>query len=139
MYGSVKMNIEIIISTINNDTKVVNSNLMNSNNITIINQKPDRLNDEKKITTEKGVRWVDYDQKGLSKSRNLGITMSSADYIYLTDDDVTITDNFNQTIKEAINQHPKVDIFVFKVSGINKEFKKYASYPKDIGFLESLK
>jgi len=36
------------------------------------------------------INWIDFDQIGLSKSRNLGIEKSNAEFLYLTDDDVII-------------------------------------------------
>src|SRR5699024_1825712 len=105
----------------------------------VINQVPDKLNNHRNDNIIHGIKWINIDQIGLSRSRNLGIDISTSEYVYLTDDDIVIDKKFEQIIEKQIIKFPETDIFAFQVSGINENFKKYPTKIKNIGFLRSLK
>jgi glycosyltransferase involved in cell wall biosynthesis len=64
--------------------------------------------------------------KGLSKSRNLGLKNAKGKIILIADDDVVYKQNFDQKIIEAYNQFPNAAIISFCIEKSNGElFKKY--------------
>src|SRR5699024_5379976 len=128
-----------LVSTMNNIADNLDQSLINYEKLSVINQVPDKLNNHREDNIVHGLKWIDIDQKGLSKSRNLGIDISTSEYVYFTDDDIVIDKNFKQIIEKQIKKFPEIDIFAFQVSGVNGSFKKYPNKIKDIGFLRSLK
>src|SRR5699024_7801463 len=133
------MTIEIIVSTMNNVVDNLDQSLINYEKLSVINQVPDKLNNHRNDNIIHGIKWINIDQIGLSRSRNLGIDISTSEYVYLTDDDIVIDKKFEQIIEKQIIKFPETDIFAFQVSGINENFKKYPTKIKNIGFLRSLK
>ena len=85
------------------------------------------------------VIWIDSDERGLSKSRNLAIKNSKADICLIADDDMIYANQYKNIILEQFNLHTNYDILVFQIEGINKKFKKYNKKSKDINFINSMK
>lgn len=136
------MKIEIIVSTLDNIFDNIDESIKKYKNVTIINQKSSSRNiDDKEVKNKKinNLNWIDINQIGLSKSRNYALDLATADYLYLTDDDIVLSPSFEEIVQETIKNNQKVDILAFKVGGIEKEFKKYPSRELNIGFLRSLK
>lgn len=131
------MKIDVLLSTMNKE----NHEIIKKSGIkkgVVINQiGKDNIQNIKSDSFS--VKWIDSDSSGLSKSRNLALQHSNADYCIIADDDIIYEDNYDDTISKAINQNPDIDIFAFKVEGINGFFKKYGKREKRIGFLGSLK
>ncbi|TFH68615.1 glycosyltransferase [Gammaproteobacteria bacterium LSUCC0057] len=65
---------------------------------------------------------------GLSKNRNFGINFCSADYIWILDDDVSITDSSVSIITQYISKLNNPDFITFKVNDPKGEgaFKSYS-------------
>lgn len=133
------MDIEIIISTMNNNIDNFDIKQLNLHKVTIINQIPDRCDNKSEEFNIGNIKWINVDQKGLSKSRNLALEITSSDYIYLTDDDVVLNDKFKETVIDSIESNPAVDILAFQVSGIERKFKEYSSEEIDINYINSMK
>lgn len=133
------MSIEVIVSTINNELNSLDLSLTEYNNITVINQTPNLLNNKIEESIINGVKWIDIDQRGLSKSRNCAINISTSEYIYLADDDIILNSKFNLIVKEAFKKYPQADIIAFQVKGIDKEFKKYPLKEFKINYRNSMK
>lgn len=133
------MKIEVFISSLKNNIKDIDVNTKKHPNVTVINQLPETLNNQFKVEKNNGITWIDIDQRGLSKSRNCAIDLANADYLYLTDDDIVLEDNFELLVSKAINENPKTDIFAFNIQGIEKEFKKVRTSEKKINYLTSMK
>lgn len=109
------MKIEVLISTMN--LKKVD-NLIKNMNITgdflIINQTTER----QKINNE---YVYNYNEKGLSKSRNRAINNSNADICIIADDDVIYKKNYLETVKQAYEKYPQADIITFGAKSLNSE------------------
>ena len=74
-------------------------------------------------------------EKGLSKSRNLAITSSTADIGIFSDDDMSYEDNYEQIIEDAYKKYPDADIIAFMIKNHGKKVFKEGR----IKFLDSLK
>lgn len=133
------MDIEVFISTINKQIEEIDKGTLTYKDLTVINQKPDTLDGTIKITSKESVKWIDYDQKGLSKSRNLGLSMATSELIYLTDDDIVLKDNFKEIVTRAFINNSEYDIIAFNIEGIEEEFKKLETREKDLNLLTSMK
>lgn len=71
---------------------------------------------EYSFQTEKGsVRWVDSRQRGLTRSRNLAISLSEADICLLCDDDEVFEADYEQKILAAYEALPQADVIIFKM------------------------
>ena len=84
------------------------------------------------------VLWVDSNEIGLSKSRNMALDNASGDYLVVADDDLEYVDGYNNTICDAFKKNPNADVIVFQVEGIEHEFKKYGRKAKRLFYLGSL-
>lgn len=69
-------------------------------------------------------------QKGLSKSRNVAIRESSADYIIFSDDDNYYIKNIEDKIRQVLEELGNPDFVSFKIEDDKgNEFKKYKTTP----------
>lgn len=126
-------NIEILLSTMNQeDYNIVNEVQIKRG--VVINQS-DSQSAEK---LDKNIKWINTRDRGLSKSRNLALKHSSAEFCVLADDDLVYVDNYEELIGNEFAKSD-ADILTFQVEGIEKKFKDYSSKPKIINLLSSLK
>lgn len=88
-------------------------------NTLIINQ-----TDNNDIIKQNNVKMMNFNEIGLSKSRNRAIENSTEDICIITDDDVKFKDNIFKEIEELFNRYPDVDIFTFKYDKYNKRLNK---------------
>lgn len=133
------MKIQVFISSLENKIEDIDVNTRKQSNVTVINQLPKKVDNRVKFKKNKALTWIDIDQVGLSKSRNYAIDLADADYVYLTDDDIVLEDNFVPLVKKAIEKNTDTDIFAFNVKGIEREFKKEVTSEKKINYLTSMK
>lgn len=120
------MNTEVLVSTMNIDNKKQYSKLLKNLNIKgrslVINQCPSKKIKIKDIAKGSN-KLYSFNDKGLSKSRNLGIKFSTADICIIADDDLTYVDNYEQIILNAYRKYPKADIIAFYVESLNLDRK----------------
>ncbi|SFE81012.1 glycosyltransferase family 2 protein [Flavobacterium xueshanense] len=77
------------------------------------------------------VRIVNSFEKGLSKSRNLGLQNAHGKLVLLADDDEVFKEDFENTILEAHNNYPEAVSICFAIEDSNGLlFKKYPSQIK---------
>jgi len=115
------MKFELLISTTNN-RKCQQTNPPTP--CIIINQIIDPS--IKKHCREKNV--FTFYEKGLSKSRNRAISLSTADICLISDDDVEFLDDIEEKIIKAFKKYPDADIITFQVK--TPEGNDYKNYPK---------
>lgn len=116
------MSFQILISTMNN--KFHSRKLTLDVPHLIINQ---ITKDIKPVKNEHTINMYD---SGLSLSRNKALTNASGDICLISDDDLTYIGNIEQSIQQAFNKYPDVDIITFKISKSNGiDYKKYSDQP----------
>ncbi|PXY43455.1 glycosyltransferase [Flavobacterium hydrophilum] len=77
------------------------------------------------------VRVINSFEKGLSKSRNLGLRNTTGKIILIADDDIIYKVNFDEKIIQAHNEFSKATILSFCIEKPNGSlFKKYFLKPK---------
>lgn len=133
------LKIQVIVSTMENELKKLDLTIQKRSNLIVINQMPNILDNKLEEIIFKNQIWINIDQKGLSKSRNLGIEKSTSEFLYLTDDDIVLNSKFDEIVLDEFNKKSDADIIAFQVSGIEKKFKSYSNKSFKSGFLNSLK
>ncbi|MEN2281236.1 glycosyltransferase family A protein [Algoriphagus sp. SE2] len=116
------MDIQVLISTTNPDPKDFYN--LNFDKL-IISQ-----NDRGIVEENELIKFLSFDEKGLSKSRNRAIQESSADIGLIADDDLIYFEDFEAKIKNAFEKFPDADILTFKITTPDgKPYKKYSDSP----------
>ncbi|WP_242155304.1 glycosyltransferase family 2 protein [Aestuariivivens sediminis] len=122
------MILEILVSTMNRkDTSFLNrmfiNNTINDYSILIINQ----TTEDNLLESElKNVRIINSFEKGLSRSRNLGIRHAIGDICLIADDDIIYKRGFEKDIIMAFNNHPQADFITFQMEDDSgRLFKAY--------------
>lgn len=85
----------------------------------IINQ-----TDNQKIIKEEYIKMLNFNEKGLSKSRNRAIENATGDICIITDDDVKFKKDIFEEIRKVFIENPDIDIFTFKYDKHNKNLNK---------------
>lgn len=123
------MDIEILMSTMNKNN-IDELNLKNKNidnNILIINQ----TNNTKKYKYENSnIRMYNYNEVGLSKSRNRALENARGNICVIADDDIVYEKEFYDIIKRSFKENPDADIITFQMKDFNDDlYRKYPSEP----------
>ena len=106
-----KLNIEIGLSTLNSGIYKINFN--KAFKYIVIHQISDEGDYSDIISTlPENVRYISSHELGLSKSRNLAIENSKAEYLWIMDDDVEINDNAIQYIEDLITKNSESTLIV---------------------------
>lgn len=115
--------LEVLISTMNRE----NFDFLNKMNLKcdaiVINQNSKLSNNEFQLNNCNIKIYNDFG-KGLSRSRNLAILYSNADYCVLCDDDVIYEDDYSIKILTAFKKIPDADIIIFNTNSVNNDRKK---------------
>lgn len=106
------MKIDVLISTMNLKSA---SNLIKDMKIQghyiIINQTQNKTIESPNV--------YNYQEMGLSKSRNRAIENSKANICIIADDDVVYNPNYLETVKNAYEKYPNADIITFGIESLN--------------------
>lgn len=118
------LKLEILMSVMHQtDFSIVDKTKVTGDAI-IINQ----CNDSgyKEYALENGCLWrmISVTDRGLAKSRNLGIENATGDIILLCDDDELLAEGYSDIILNAYKEIPDADAMVFNVNRINNPMKK---------------
>ena len=101
------MNIEMLVSTMNQ----TNYNLIHRMNIkdraVVINQLTDNNIQIPRNLDEEKLKFINVHDKGLSKSRNMAINNSSGDICVICDDDLFYHDDYTNKIKQHMKKMQK--------------------------------
>lgn len=73
------------------------------------------------------VFWHRSTSRGLSRNRNTGLSLATADIVLITDNDVHLLPGFDDTIIRSFEQYPDADIIAFsaRFSDDKEPMKKY--------------
>ncbi len=129
------MKIEVLVSTMNlkNHEELIKN--MNISESVVINQTQKiELEDVKSGKN----RLYNYQEKGLSRSRNRAIENSNADICVIADDDVRYVDNYKTIIEEGYKKYPDADIIAFYVDNIDKNRHRPIHSERKINFITSM-
>ena len=107
------MNIEVLISTMNEKSIDCYKRFNLETDALIINQ-TDHNAYEEKIDGDIKIRMISTNTRGLGLSRNLALLNSNADIVVFCDDDEVFENGYKDKILSDFESHPDVDFFVFK-------------------------
>ena len=123
-------NITILVSTV--DSKILlNKNLLETKlheklRMLVINQQMN--NHEELVIDLPFITVINSKSRGLSKSRNIGLSNVKKGFGIVADDDVNYVPGFEKIIREAIADFPNISIFTFQIEtpegGSYKEYKQ---------------
>ncbi|MEA1880602.1 MAG: glycosyltransferase family A protein, partial [Campylobacterota bacterium] len=113
------MTFQILISTMNGKFFTKDNTL--KENILVVNQ----------YTNEPyvGDAVYNYNERGLSKSRNHALEKSHADICLISDDDLEYIEDLKDTVLTAFKENPSADIITFQV--ISPDGEPFSNYKKD--------
>lgn len=130
-------NVEVLVSTMNRENKDLLSKMKIASNAVIVNQ-CGRKGSTCIEYKENHVLWIDSNDLGLSKSRNIAIANAKSSIIVLADDDMEYIEGYAEVIENAFLKFPDADAIAFCVEGIEEPFKEYKDKEKRINFLSSM-
>lgn len=109
------MEIEVLVSTMNlKNEKELIKRMNIKTKYTIINQ-------TKNVNEVKSDNVYNYNEKGLSKSRNRALSHAIEEICLIADDDVEYLDNYEEIIKSAYKKHKDADIITFYIKSLNPD------------------
>ena len=118
------MNFELLISTMYKNTDEVLQMLKKSNvkcNALVVVQ-GDMEGYEEINQDNQTIRIFFSKDRGLSKSRNLALKESNADFVLLADDDLIYFDNFENTILQSFQNYQEYGFLIFNVDNYNRRY-----------------
>lgn len=134
------MDLNYLVSTMDQKNKSLIHIMNIRSDAVVVNQiKDGNENTLKYDENSHRVTWIDIDEKGLSKSRNLALRNSENSISVLADDDLIYLDNTHEIIHKAFNQYDEADIICFQVRGIERKFKNYSAKVKKLNFFSAMK
>lgn len=119
-----RISLEIVVTTMNQcDTKKYRE--MNLQTDAIIANQTDRNAYSEDYESGHLVKMISTKTRGLSRNRNIGITLTTADLIVFADDDLVFVDGYEELILRGFSEHPNADAILFdmKVVAISEEKK----------------
>ena len=129
------MSVEILMSCMyQKDFSIVEKSNIQSDAIIINQSNVDKI--EIKEYDFGTVKMISTTERGLSRSRNMALKYSKADFCIICDDDEVLTDNYVEMVEEAYNE-TNADVIVFNIKSMNtnsrpqeKLFKKITKVNK---------
>lgn len=119
------MVIEIAISTLNDG--IFNIKFKEGFNYLIVHQVTNNKDYSSYIDSisNESLKYINSNEAGLSKSRNLAIKNANADYIWIMDDDVTILDDAHEKINLLISEKQNCDMFILNHKPVKENKLSY--------------
>lgn len=135
------MKLELLISCMHQkDASIIARSNVNSD-VVVINQCDVDKNEDFNFSNKNGVsykaRMISTTERGLSRSRNMAIRISTGDICLLCDDDEYFEDDYAQSVIKAFEDNPQADVITFLVLLPNKT--NYSSKEKNIGYIGAMK
>lgn len=116
------LNIEVLVSTMNQVDLSLLKKMNIKSNVIIANQA--FTNNVIEFTNaEHEITMITTNLRGVGKNRNIGLFFSKADICILADDDEVLENDYLERVTQAFLNNPNVDIFIFNVESENNLFR----------------
>uniref|UniRef100_UPI000CEC6FFE glycosyltransferase family A protein n=1 Tax=Acinetobacter indicus TaxID=756892 RepID=UPI000CEC6FFE len=115
------MKIEILCSTMHGKVPLSIDKGFNQEKMIIVNQCAE--------DSDCNNSYLNFFERGISKSRNRAISNASADICLITDNDVYFDKNILRTIQKSFDDYPEADILTFQIE--TPEGDRFKNYKKD--------
>lgn len=123
------MSFQVLLSAMFLEDETYVDSLHITSDAVVINQcdremvvKKNRMSDGK----GQEITYVETTQRGLSKSRNMAISMATADICILCDNDVEYVSDYEQIITGAFAEHEDADVIVFYIKRKEKPVPNFS-------------
>jgi len=135
------MNIEVIISTMNNSNILELVEKMNIQTKAIVINQSDNHDYKEFSFNNNIIRSYSFNEIGVGKSRNSGLSRSTETICLMADDDMVYVNNYDQIILEEFKNNPSADVILFNVPIYNQDGTKIIKIKKNekINIFNSLK
>ena len=127
----------VLLSAMHLEDKSILDRLNITGNAIVINQ-CDKASDETIKEASRTVRFVSSKERGLSKSRNLAMSLAEDGICLYCDNDVKYRKDYESRIMSAYERHPDADIIVFFIRRPERE-KPVIEGDAPLGYLKSMK
>lgn len=119
------MKIEVLVSTMNQNTLEIAEKMNIQTDAIIINQ-TNRLSHECIVDNDRKIQMFSFNEKGIGLSRNSALMRSRADICLMADDDMIYYEGYEDIIYKAFLNNPSADIILFdvEIENSNGEIKK---------------
>lgn len=118
------MNLEVLVSTMNQSNHSLIHRMNLQSDAIIINQCDKNDYEELKINNNH-IRLFSFNERGVGLSRNSALMRATADICLFADDDVVYGDGYKEKIIKAFEENPNADIIVFNVPSENVDRPEY--------------
>lgn len=116
------MNLEVLVSCMNQDDTAIISQSRITSDVLVINQ-CDRTEIQQWNYGDQTIRMISTTERGLSRSRNMAIRHAAGDICLLCDNDENFYHNYEQIILAAFQRLIDADIILFDFDNLEHGFK----------------
>lgn len=124
-YDYEKMKLCVLISCMNQGHDIIERTHVQTN-VVVVNQCDEEKIEEWDFKNTLGqnchVKFISTKERGLSRSRNMGIRNAIGDICILSDDDEELVDGYESVIGNAYKAHPGADLITFAFDRKDKTF-----------------
>lgn len=113
------LNVQVLVSTMNNDDCEQLVSNMNINSDAIVINQDNSIGYKGFDFKNHLVKVYSVDDKGLSKSRNTALLKCTGDLLCIADDDMVYSDTYVSDIINEFERNPNADAILFYVKSIN--------------------
>lgn len=111
----IKMDIEVLISTVQNSNEIKLLEKMNILTDAIIINQSNNISSHQFKKNNHLIKIYSFDERGVGLSRNNALMRSTQDICLMADDDMVYLDNYKETVINAYEKFPDADMIVFNV------------------------
>ena len=108
------LKIQVLVATMNQTDYSLLDKMNIQTDAVVINQ-CDKTSLEIIERNGKKITWVNTEQRGLSKSRNMALSYASGDICLIADDDIRYLDGYESVVLNAYNSQRKADFIAFNM------------------------
>lgn len=114
---------EVLVATMGKNYKELYKDMNLQSDAVIVDQCDTQFFLDTKIN-DFNVKIIKTTETGLSKSRNLALSIAESEICLLADDDVLYIKNYSSIIEKAHKDYPEADIIAFQVERVGNENRK---------------
>lgn len=118
------MNLQVLVSTINQRDYSLLENMNIQSQAIVINQNSP-LEQNLILHRDHQVCWYSFPERGIGKSRNIALMRSTAPICLFADDDVVYHDGYETMILKEFERNPRADVLIFNVKSNNPKRPEY--------------
>lgn len=115
------MKIEVLVSTMNDESMDLYTNMNISTDFLVSNQGNRHSSKEDNYRGNR-VRSISTQTRGLARSRNILLSSANNDICLIADDDIKYHDNYETDVLDAFKKYPDADLLLFNLDNMGGRF-----------------